>query len=42
MPDVPIIARIEKERVLFDLRTVRESEEGALMGGIETAVTHGA
>lgn len=42
MLDVPIIARIEKERILFDLRTVRESEEGVLMAGIETAVRHGA
>ncbi len=40
--DVPIITRIEKERVLFDLRTVRESEEGVLMAGIETVVRHGA
>jgi L-seryl-tRNA(Ser) seleniumtransferase len=42
MLDVPIIARIEKERVLFDLRTVRKSEEGVLMAGIETVVRHGA
>jgi L-seryl-tRNA(Ser) seleniumtransferase len=42
MLDVPIITRIEKERVLFDLRTVRESEEGVLMAGIETVVRHGA
>jgi L-seryl-tRNA(Ser) seleniumtransferase len=41
MLDVPIIARIEKERVLFDLRTVRESEERALVAGIETVVRHG-
>lgn len=40
--NVPIIARIERERVLFDLRTVRESEEGVLMAGIETVVRHGA
>jgi L-seryl-tRNA(Ser) seleniumtransferase len=42
MLEVPIIARIEKERVLFDLRTVRESEEKALAAGIETVVKHGA
>lgn len=40
--DVPIITRIEKERVLFDLRTVRESEEGLLMAGIETVVSQRA
>lgn len=42
MLETPIIARIEKERVLFDLRTVRESEEKALAAGIETVVKHGA
>jgi L-seryl-tRNA(Ser) seleniumtransferase len=42
MLDVPIITRIEKERVLFDLRTVRESEEGELIAGIEAIVRHGA
>jgi L-seryl-tRNA(Ser) seleniumtransferase len=41
MLDVPIIARIEKDRLLFDMRTVQEGDEVFLVSGIETVLSHG-
>jgi L-seryl-tRNA(Ser) seleniumtransferase len=39
--DVPIIARIEKERLLIDMRTVQEEDERELVSGIAAALRHG-
>ena len=34
--DPPVIARIEKDRLVLDLRTVFEDEEGDLVHGLRT------
>jgi L-seryl-tRNA(Ser) seleniumtransferase len=41
MLEVPIIGRIEKERFLIDMRTIREEEERQLVSGIETVLRDG-
>jgi len=38
MAETPIIARIEKDAVLIDLRTVREDEEDRLLEGLKTVL----
>ena len=38
---IPIIARIEKDAVILDMRTILKDEEKALISGIETALADG-
>jgi L-seryl-tRNA(Ser) seleniumtransferase len=37
--DTPVIARVEKDRLLLDLRTIRERDEADLLSGLETALS---
>ena len=39
--ETPIIARIEKDALLLDMRTILRDEEKALLAGIETALADG-
>ncbi len=39
--DVPIIGRIERDRLLIDMRTIREEEELELIAGIKAALEDG-
>jgi len=39
--DVPIIGRIEKDRLLIDMRTIREEEEHELIAGLRAALADG-
>ena len=36
--DVPIIGRIERDRLLIDMRTIREEEELEVTAGIKAAL----
>jgi L-seryl-tRNA(Ser) seleniumtransferase len=38
---VPIIARIEKEKLLFDMRTILQADELLVLSGLETALKNG-
>jgi L-seryl-tRNA(Ser) seleniumtransferase len=38
---VPIVGRIEKERLLFDMRTILREEEPLVLSGLETALKNG-
>jgi len=38
---VPIIGRIERDRLLIDMRTIREEEELELIAGIKAALEDG-
>jgi L-seryl-tRNA(Ser) seleniumtransferase len=39
--EVPIIGRIEKDRLLIDMRTIREEEELELIAGMRAALEDG-
>jgi len=39
--DVPIVGRIERDRLLIDMRTIREEEELELIAGIKAALEDG-
>ena len=39
--DVPIVGRIEKDRLLIDMRTIREEEEHELIAGLKAALADG-
>jgi L-seryl-tRNA(Ser) seleniumtransferase len=39
--ETPIIARIEKDQLLIDVRTVRKDDEAALLAGLAAALTDG-
>jgi L-seryl-tRNA(Ser) seleniumtransferase len=39
--ETPIIARIEKDQILIDVRTVRKADEAALLAGLAAALTDG-
>ncbi|MBA4391503.1 MAG: L-seryl-tRNA(Sec) selenium transferase [Syntrophus sp. (in: bacteria)] len=38
---VPIVGRIEKERLLFDMRTILQEDEPLVLSGLETALSNG-
>jgi L-seryl-tRNA(Ser) seleniumtransferase len=39
--DIPIIARIERNRLLLDMRTIREADEHELLTGLGSVLADG-